>query len=198
MARLKKSLEIILETYNADVADAYEIYADNVENAPRPLALDRRIDVAMLTEGVAQEVVRSASGVLGAEIGAASKRARREVLFNALQMAQRDGADVTPTVAFRAAERVLERGISMRTANFVFGEPGRTAARKSDLTASALEDLEATAIADMETLNPRLADIRQQHRWTWRRSRRRSRIVDDWRNALTEAASQTDTPLPNP
>lgn len=184
-------LQSIIDAYNADVTQAYAAYIDTLQQAARPVPGSMAaVSREMLENGEAFNEVKRAGGKLGASIGAAGKRARREVLFQGLQHALKAGADVTPTVACRAAERVLGRGISMRTANTMFGQPGRTAKHKSGLTADDLAELENRARTDINALLPQLADIRERHRRNWVQSRRRAQLLDDWKTALKSAPGQ--------
>lgn len=190
MALEPRDLGHIEQSFDAAVAAAYADYADKLRQTGRPLGW-ALLSVEMLTNGDVKRDVKRAGGQLGAVVAAASKRAVRDLLFAALERAKRDGADITPTIAVRTAERVLGRGVSLRAANQVFGVPGRTAADKSLLTADDSAELEAQIGADVVRLRARLTEIRERHQMQWRRSSARDNIVTAWRLALGEPSKKT-------
>lgn len=168
--------------YDASARDAYAEYAVALAGAGR--SPTGRMDPVAMENGVMLSEVRRAGGRLGAKLGAASKSAMRNTLFAALEAARRDGADVTPTAAWHAAERVLGRGVSMRAANAAFGQPGRTAADKTSLSPDALVELEARARQEIALLREELGRVREHHRQQWLRSHRRSALLEEWSAAL--------------
>lgn len=94
---------------------------------------------------------------------------------------------MTPTAAYHVAERVLGRGVSMRAANDQFGQPERTAANKTYLTARHLADIETTLSANLDALALLLNHTRNEQRRTWHSSSQRRAILDAWREVLRDA-----------
>jgi len=172
--------------YDTVVRDAYAEYTAALASAGR--SPTGRIDPVAMDNGVMLSEVRRLGGRLGAKLGAASKAAMRGTLFAALEEARREGADVTPTVALHAAERVIGRGVSMRAANAAFGRPGRTAADKTSLEPAELAELEAKVRQEIQHLRDELGRIRDHHRQQWRDSPQRNALLQEWRAALGEAS----------
>lgn len=168
--------------YETAVHDAYAQYAAELAGVGR--SPSGRMDTVAMGNGAMLAEVRRAGGRLGAKLGAASKSAMRSTLFAALETVRRDGADVTPTAAWHAAERVLGRGVSMRAANAAFGQPGRTAAYKTALAPDALAELEARVRQEIALLREELGRVREHHRQQWLHSHQRSALLDEWRAAL--------------
>ena len=104
--------------------------------------------------------IQSAAGRLGARLGAAGKRASREVMFESLKNARDNGMDVTPTVVLRVSARIIGRGVSAREANKVFGQPGRTAASKSTVNQTDLMGLESQIKQEIMQLKGVLSTVR--------------------------------------
>lgn len=179
---IPQTLQHEVVRYETAVHDAYAEYAVALAGVGR--SPTGRMDPVAMENGVMLAEVRRAGGRLGAKLGAASKSAIRSTLFAALETARRDGADVTPTAAWHAAERVLGRGVSMRAANAAFGQPGRTAADKTALAPDALAELEARVRQEIALLREELGRVREHHRQQWLCSHRRSALLEEWRTAL--------------
>lgn len=180
----KEQAAELAQRYDATVRDAYVEYAEQLACAGRTST--GQMDIVAMENGAMLEEVRRASGRLGARLGAASKAAMRDLLFAALEEARRQGADVTPTAALHAAERVIGRGVSMRAANAKFGQPGRTAADKTSLDPEVLAELETQVRQEIQFLREELGCIRDRHRQQWRDSPQRDALLQEWRAALGE------------
>lgn len=172
--------------YDTVARDAYAEYAEALASTGR--SPSGRMDPVAMENGAMLEEVRRVGGRLGAKLSAASKAAMRSTLFAALEEARREGADVTPTVALHAAERVIGRGVSMRAANAAFGRPGRTAADKTSLEPAELAELEAKVRQEIQHLRDELGRIRDHHRQRWRDSPQRDALLQEWRAALGGAS----------
>lgn len=187
MTVTQRHLDMIAQSYQSSLKAAYDDYAVALNNAPRQ-EIGTGISPQMLRDKDHMRArIKSAAGRLGAQMGAAKKWAKRELVFLTLRRARDDlGLDVTPTVALHVAERVLGRGVSMRAANDNFGQPERTASNKSFLTAHHLADLEATLSANLDALTKLLDKIRAEQRRDWECSTRREQILDSWRDTLRD------------
>lgn len=184
----QRHLDRIASAYQARVQNAYNEYAAALDNAPRE-EIGTGISPHLLRDKPFMRAnIKRAAGALGAAVGAAKKWAKRELVFFTLRRARDDlRLDVTPTAAYHVAERVLGRGVSMRAANDQFGQPERTAADKTFLTARHLADIEATLSANLAALELLLDKTRGEQRKGWERSSRRQKILDGWRDTLRDA-----------
>lgn len=184
----QRHLDRIASAYQARVQNAYNEYAATLDLVPRE-TIDAGISPHLLRDKPRmRDGIKRAAGALGAAIGAAKKWAKRELVFFTLRRARDDaGLDVTPTAAYHVAERVLGRGISMRAANDQFGQPERTAADKTYLTAHHLADIEATLRTNLDALELLLNHARNEQRRTWHSSSQRRAILDGWREVLRDA-----------
>lgn len=172
----------IVESYATSAKSAYEDYVDTLSHAGRTET--GRIDPASVANGAIRSEIQRAAGKLGAQLAAASKRAIRDTLFAALETARREGADITPTVALHAAERVIGRGISMQAANKKFGKPGRTATHKSLIGEEDLAALEEAVKREIHALRKELNRIREHYRQHWIESSQRTKLISEWQAAL--------------
>lgn len=98
---------------------------------------------------------------LAALTSAATKRAKRELIFGHLLQAKAGGLDITPTVARHSIVRVLKRSVSMAALMRTFGSPGRTATDKSTVQAEELADLERLIIERLSQLEVAMVKVRE-------------------------------------
>ncbi|WP_134019326.1 hypothetical protein [Modicisalibacter xianhensis] len=186
MSEVSSSRASIVKRYDEALKAAYDRYLQDMKLAGRN-SLGQMEQLAMI-DGSLEEEMKRASSRLGAAVGAASKRATREAIFTALELARGNGLDITPTVALHVAERVMGRGVSMRAATARFGTPGRTAADKSATSAVDLVELEQQIRNELKTLNRLLNESREEHRLEWTRSPERNAIIEQWRAAVRKGS----------
>lgn len=184
----QRHLDNIAQSYSALLDDAYSEYAATLDLVPKE-TFDAGISPYLLRDKPLMRAnIKRAAGALGADVGAAKKWAKRELLFFTLRRARDDiGLDVTPTAAYHVAERMLGRGVSMRAASREFGQPERTAANKTFLAAHHLADIEATLSANLDALTQMLNKVRADQRRAWEHSSRRATILAGWRETLRNA-----------
>ncbi|TDX23713.1 hypothetical protein DFO67_12430 [Modicisalibacter xianhensis] len=169
----------ILSEYDKALANAYLQYLNEIKQAGRN---DKgEMDPLLMIGGSMLLDIKRAVGRLGAAVAAASKRAKRELIFSALEDAKERGHDISPTVALHAAQRLLGRGVSMRSATARFGIPRRTAADKSPTTATDLTALEARLQARLDQLDMHMQDTRKSHQLQWQVSEERRLLIEEWR-----------------
>ena len=101
---------------------------------------------------------------LAQAIGAASKRALRRYVCDALILARREGLDVTPSIAQHVCHQVVGRGVKREFLNDTFGTKGRTAADKSMLTDSELRGYVQGLQAELDELKVKMHEIRVEAR----------------------------------
>lgn len=147
----------IIKSYIATTEKAYVEYAEKLKQAGR---IAGQLNIAAMANGGMRTDIQSAAGRLGARLGAAGKRASREVMFESLKNARDNGMDVTPTVVLRVSARIIGRGVSAREANKVFGQPGRTAASKSTVNQTDLMGLESQIKQEIMQLKGVLSTVR--------------------------------------
>lgn len=169
---------VIVKSYIAATEKAYIEYAEKLQHAGR---IYGQLHIAAMANGGMTTDIQSAAGRLGARLGAAGKRAAREIIFESLKNARDNGMDVTPTVVLRVSERIIGRGVSAREANKVFGQPGRTAANKSPINQADLVGLESQIKQEITELKEVLSTVRETHRLLWLRSPQRRTLINEWR-----------------
>ncbi|WP_409280222.1 hypothetical protein [Pseudomonas sp. KCJK8751] len=143
------SREKLLQLYESDVRSAY---ADRLDGYKRYLET---------REGS----LRAMASHCGAELGAAHKRCKRDLVFSCL-LAERlnTGLDITPTLAENLCAKLIGRGVDLRIALEMFGTPGRTAANKSKVTQETLDELEAALEPMVQSLVLAMQEIRIRYR----------------------------------
>ena len=117
------SRDDLLQLYENDVRSAY---ADRLDGYRR--YLENR-------EGS----LRQMASHCGAELGAAHKRCKRDLVFSFLQVERLNGLDITPTLAENLCAKLLGRGVDVRIALEKFATEGRTAANKSKVGPEILD-----------------------------------------------------------
>ncbi len=140
--------EPLLQRYDLDVETAYNEMLDSF--------------LKYLKEPVGD--VRKIASRCGAQVAAAHKRCKRDLMFAALNKAVAEGVDITPTVAEHMCGRLIGRGVDYRSAMKAFGTPGRTAAVKSPVTAEDLASFEAGMRVEVHSLIVEMTTIRERHK----------------------------------
>lgn len=144
---------LLLTAYSMSVEDAYDALAKGV------FALR---EAGLSSYDFGKELKRI-SGSCGAACSAATKRLFRAVVLDALEQAKASGLDITPTVAYHVAERILGRGVDQRATLAAFATPGRTATDKSTVEAADLVEIEAAIRLQLEAFAERMAEIKSAH-----------------------------------
>lgn len=121
--------------------------------------------------------MKAAAGRCGAMVSASIKRAKRELIVQRLAASQ---LDITPTVARHSAERLIGRGLAMSALLTAFAVPGRTAARKSEITPADLADLEAEISTELAAFSDAIGEARERIAGQWRDSPQRMAVLADW------------------
>jgi hypothetical protein len=135
------------------------------------------------------------SGRLGALIGAAVKRAKRDAVFLGLSVAvKRDGADLTYHAVQNSAKRLIGRGFKKDLVLSTFSTAGRTAARKTTTDADDLKEVERQISAVLTELIPMLGATKLQKRKEWKDSAARKEIMKDW--SLQRKESKLNQAMP--
>ena len=138
----------LLQRYEDDVKSAYanrlEAYRCYLENH--------------------QGSLRVIASRCGAELGAAHKRCKRDLVFSQLLIERINGLDITPTLAENLCTSLLGRGVDVRIALSQFATPGRTAANKSKVEPKALDELAAALEPMVESLVMEMKEIRVRYR----------------------------------
>ena len=142
------SRDDLLQLYENDIKSAY---ADRLDGYRR--YLENR-------EGS----LRQMASHCGAELGAAHKRCKRDLVFSFLQVERLNGLDITPTLAENLCAKLLGRGVDVRIALEKFATQGRTAANKSKVGPEILDQLEATLEPMVQALVMAMTEIRVRYR----------------------------------
>jgi len=101
---------------------------------------------------------------LAQSIGAASKRALRRYVCDALIVAKKQDLDVTPSIAQHVCHKIVGRGVKREFLNDTFGTKGRTAADKSTLTEAELREYVQALQAKLDALKAEMKEIRVEAR----------------------------------
>lgn len=106
--------------------------------------------------------IRREGGICAAKLAAASKVAKRSLVFEFLIIEKEENsADLTTTNVQHFAKTILGRAFDNRAVIETFATKGRTAANKSSLTAGDLIDIEARLKRQMSTLIMRMGKARK-------------------------------------
>lgn len=127
-------------------------------------AYDELLERFLFNRSGGVETLRHIAGRCGAQVAAAHKRCKRELMFAALKAARADGLDITPTVAEHLCTRLIGRGVALRAALVTFGTPGRTAATKSTVGQADLADVEAALAPQVQSLIDEMTAIRERYK----------------------------------
>lgn len=138
----------LLRVYESDVKSAY---ADRLEGYRRYLEKQEGSLLAQASH-------------CGAELGAAHKRCKRDLVFAYLVAARESGVDITPTLAENVCAALIGRGVDVRRALEIFATPGRTAADKSKVPPEVLDKLVAELGPMVEGLVLAMTQIRVRYR----------------------------------
>jgi len=130
------------------------------ENDVRPAYADRLEGYRGNREGS----LRAMASQCGAELGAAHKRCKRDLVFAYLLAERMNGLDITPTLAENLCAKLIGRGVDVRIALEKFATPGRTAANKSKVGPETLDELEAVLEPIVEDLVMAMTEIRIRYR----------------------------------
>lgn len=143
----------VLRAYKADVEATYEEVKQRL----------KRIGACPIDR---QKTFRRQAAL----ISAATKRAKRELVFLYLLQAKEAGLDITPTVAKHAVGRILQRSVSSAELIQRFGTPERTASEKSTISAKDLVDVEHLSVKGLNRLESGMRMIRAElkHKY-WRK-----------------------------
>ncbi|HHH9714937.1 hypothetical protein IYR97_22925 (plasmid) [Pseudomonas fulva] len=140
--------ETLLHVYEIEVKAAY----------------DELLERFLFNRSGGVETLRQIAGRCGAQVSAAHKRCKRELVFAALKAARDSGLDITPTVAEHLCTRLIGRGVALRAALESFGTHGRTAATKSTVGQTDLAGLEAELVPQVQSLIDEMTVIRERYK----------------------------------
>lgn len=114
---------------------------------------------------------------LWASISAASKRAKRQIVFNAL-LEQRDdyGVDIPPSVVHHVGRVLLGHGFDEKVAMRVFAQKGRTAADKTDTTVQDLLPVIERIQYELVHFEVAMQGVRAEQEQIWYASEQYERI----------------------
>lgn len=125
----------ILSSYISDIDAAYS----DLESSLKEL---KKLMPGMSPDDVRSQVATLA-GRCGAFCAAASKVAKKTLIFDVLLEQKAKGLDITQTYADQSVKRVLGRSVSAKDTNRSFATPGRKASDRSKLKAEDLTEIEA-------------------------------------------------------
>ncbi|MCQ2032246.1 hypothetical protein [Stutzerimonas zhaodongensis] len=144
----------IVSSYIAAVDEAYSAFEKSLKG------LKERASVTS-NEAIRNELLALA-GRCGALCSAASKVAKRTLIFEVLLAHKKQGLDITQTFADQSIKRILGRSVSAESTREAFATPGRTAAQRSTLKAEDLEQIEADIDEQLDSLLATLSEVRSR------------------------------------
>ena len=170
-----------LKAYKRDVQDTWEYFTDAVPPA------FRRIDGYHYSQWISEEFGKSDAKQLGAHLGAAGKRARRDFARRLLEIKrEQDGLDLTVVGARYLYEQATGFGPAMPFLLQHYGNTGRTANNKSELLDGEREELNAVAAEIKPHIRPLLRDMERirgtVERQTWEKVRGREKNARELRD----------------
>ena len=141
------------------------------------------------TELARQEIIlelRSIPYTLWGLMSAATRRAKREVVFQALLKEKAQGVDIPPSVVHHVARAVLGHGFDEKAVMHRFAEKDRTAA---DKTATTLDDLTETIDRlnqIIHTVDAHIQAVRVEENTRWENSTEYRLIAEEIRVSFPE------------
>lgn len=161
----------ILAQYTDDLTTYYDLYANQLNL----LFKDGLSNEDYLQTG---RQLQSIAGGLGARIGKAGQRAKRQFVFNELVTAKNQGADLTFHKVQTIAQATTGRHFNNNEVHKNFSTEGRTA-RLIDRNTMTEEETQALIDAIQPKLNALvvlLAEKREKHAQYWQSSFKRKQI----------------------
>lgn len=177
---VRKAQAEALKEYKVDVRSVWECFTDTVE---RPF---RQVDGYWYAEYI--ENFRQEQGKrLGAHLGAASKRARRDFARRLLEVArEQDSLDLTVVGARYVYEQATGFGPATPFLLANYGNKGRTASNKSELLDGEREELNTVAAAIRPHIQPLIDDMEriraEVEQRTWEKVEARKRAAREMRD----------------
>ena len=170
-----------LKAYKHDVKDAWEYFTDVVPPA------FRQIDGYYYSQWISEEFGKQSAKRLGAHLGAAGKRARRDFTRRLLKIRRtQDSLDLTVVGARYLYKQATGFGPAMPFLLRHYGSKGRTASNKSELLDGEREELSAIATEIEPHIRPLLRDMERirgtVERQTWEKVRGREKNARELRD----------------
>ena len=170
-----------LRAYKRNVKTAWEFFTDAMPPG------SRRIDGYRYSQWLSEEFGKRDAKQLGAHLGAAGKRARREFTRRLLEIRrEQDSLDLTVVGARYLYEQATGFGPAMPFLLEHYGNKGRTASDKSELLEGEREGLNAIAAEIEPHVRPLLADMERiragVEERTWEKVKQREKNARELRN----------------
>lgn len=167
----------IYSTLGSDLQAAYERLTSDLQR----IARDNGQPCFPEDDDLVQTRLHTAAARCGAAIGAAVKREKSYLLMNALLQAQQtEDLDITPAVAQGMAKEILDRGLSKKMTAKLFSTPGRTAAKKTNVTQDDLKELVDNLKTQLGELMKKIELAKYEANDKWHSSQGRSDVLADW------------------
>lgn len=161
-----------LDDYQQDLIKAYYLTGERY--------LDVLTDIVAQAGQVSEEnnkKIQSFPYQLWGMISAASKRAKRQVVFNALLEQKNDyGVDIPPSVVHHVGRVLLGRGFDEKVAMRVFADKGRTAADKTETTVNDLLPVIDRIAHELRHFETAMQQVRTDQEDAWHQSDQYERI----------------------
>lgn len=152
----------IVQLYDQQLASYYQKYEEELNS----ILAGQSMSEDFLKKGSA---MRAAAGALGARIGKAGQRAKRQFVFEKLVAARKEGADLTFHKVQEIAQATVGRHFNNNLVHKSFSTKGRTA---RSIDRSVMSDGEVRALIDaikpeVEALTRLLAIKRAERSSAW-------------------------------
>lgn len=161
----------ILAQYTDDLTTYYDLYAHQLDL----LFKDGLSNEEFMKTG---RQLKSIAGGLGARIGKAGQRAKRQFVFNELVAAQEKGADLTFHKVQAIAKATTGRHFNNNVVHKTFSTEGRTArlVDRNTMTEKETQTLIDAIQPNLDALVVLLAEKREKHAQHWQDSPKRKQI----------------------
>lgn len=160
-----------LHTFSEDLASIYYMvgqrYLETLQAAGKT---DDPLD------GDTKKTLQRLPFQLWALISAASKRAKRQIVFDALLEEKARGVDIPPSVVHHVGRVVLGRGFDEKIVMHLFAEKGRTAANKTETVVSDLLNVIEYIQRELEAMETAMQTVRAEQENAWLQSTQYERI----------------------
>lgn len=152
----------IVQLYDQQLASYYQKYEKELNS----ILVGQSMNDDFLKKGSA---MRAAAGALGARIGKAGQRAKRQFVFEKLVAARKEGADLTFHKVQEIAQATVGRHFNNNLVHKNFSTKGRTARSidRSTMTENEVWALIADIEPQVEALTRLLAIKRAEHSSSW-------------------------------
>ena len=164
--RLKPSSLDALDSYYDDLQRAYYGVGEQYLQVLREVEQN-----AQQVNADQRSVLRRLPFQLWAAVSAASKRARRQIVFNALLTQKHEyHVDIPPSVVHHVGRIVLGRGFDEKVVMRLFADKGRTAANKTETTTDDLLPVIERVSRELISFDIALAQARSEQEDNWMQS----------------------------